>query len=61
MLVVPPCLLSSGVGALVFTGLGAGRVSRSARCPSQLEAGHLAAIDVLWPVPLGALIVVPTG
>ncbi len=56
MLVVMPCLLSSGVGALLFTGLGRwtgleiGALAIPDLAPARLEMGELA-----WTLPLAAV------
>ena len=61
MLVVLPCLLASGVGALMFTGLGnwtgltIGALSIPDLPPAQLEPADLA-----WAVPLAAVVAVGT-
>ena len=57
MLVVIPCLLSSGVGALVFTGLGRWTgLEIGALAIPHLEPARLALGEVVWAVPLAALI-----
>jgi hypothetical protein len=54
MLLLLPCLVSSGVGALVFTGLGdwtglsIGSLAIPGLKPVQLEVA-----DVVWTIPLG--------
>ena len=54
MLVVLPCLASSGVGALVFTGLGSwsGLETGSLAIPG-LDPAPLTIGDVLWSIPIG--------
>ncbi len=57
MLVVIPCLLSSGVGALVFTGLGRWTgLEIGALAIPHLEPARLAPGEVVWAVPLAVLI-----
>lgn len=53
MMVVLPCLVSCGVGAVVFTGLGGwtGLEIGSLRVPG-LTASHLDVAAVLWTLPL---------
>ena len=57
MLVLLPCLVSSGVGALVFTGLGnwtgweIGELAIPGLGPVQLEVA-----DLLWTFPLAAVV-----
>ncbi|GAA1690107.1 chloride channel protein [Glycomyces endophyticus] len=57
--VILPCLLSAGVGALVFTGLGdwTGLPVSSLALPG-LGAASLHAADLLWTVPAAAAIAV---
>jgi len=61
MLVVLPCLASSGVGALVFTGLGdwSGLETGSLAIPG-LAPSPLTLPDVLWSIPLGIAVAVGT-
>jgi H+/Cl- antiporter ClcA len=57
MLVVIPCLLSSGVGALVFTGLGRWTgLEIGALAIPHLVPARLAVGEVVWALPLAALI-----
>ena len=61
MLVVVPCLLSSGVGALLFTGLGSCTgLEIGALAIPDLEPAQLVVVDVVWVVPLTAVIAVVT-
>lgn len=61
MLVVLPCLVSSGVGALVFTGLGnwTGLEIGALTIPD-LEPAHLVFADLAWALPVGAVVAVAT-
>jgi H+/Cl- antiporter ClcA len=61
MLVVLPCLLSSGVGALVFTGMGnwTGLGIGALSLPG-IEPVRLHAADVAWSVPLAIAVSVLT-
>lgn len=61
MLVVLPCLVSSGVGALVFTGLGrwSGLEIGELAIPD-LEHAQLAVADVLWALPIAVAVAVGT-
>jgi H+/Cl- antiporter ClcA len=54
-----PCLLSSGIGALVFTGLGdwTGFGIGALTIPN-LEPVNLVAADLLWALPLAAAVAV---
>lgn len=60
-LVVLPCLLSSGLGAIVFTGLGdwSGLQIGALTLPD-LEPTGLAVADLAWAVPVAAVIAVAT-
>jgi len=61
MLVVIPCLLSSGVGALLFTGLGRWTgLEIGALSIPHLEPARLDAAEVAWALPLAALVAVCT-
>ncbi|MET0929932.1 MAG: chloride channel protein [Aeromicrobium sp.] len=61
MLVVLPCLLSSGVGALLFTGLGRWTgLEVGALAIPRLEPARLAVADVLWAVPLACAVAAGT-
>ena len=61
MLVVVPCLLSSGVGALLFTGLGRWTgLEIGALALPELEPARLTLVEVTWVLPLAALIAVMT-
>nr|WP_246127464.1 chloride channel protein [Embleya hyalina] len=53
-----PCLLASGVGAVVFTGFGAwsGLATGALALPSLPPSRSLRAGDFLWGMPLAALI-----
>jgi H+/Cl- antiporter ClcA len=55
---VLPCLLASGVGALVFTGFGhwTGLATGALSLPSVPPAGIPDAADFLWGMPLAVLI-----
>lgn len=61
MIVVMPCLVSAGVGALLFTGLGdwTGLEIGALSIPD-LEPTRLDAADVAWSVPLAAVVAVAT-
>jgi len=61
MLVVLPCLVSSGVGALVFTGLGrwSGLEIGELAIPN-LEAAQLKVADVLWALPIAVTVALGT-
>jgi H+/Cl- antiporter ClcA len=61
MLVVLPCLVSSGVGALVFTGLGdwTGLGIGALSLPG-LDLTRLDGAEVAWAVPLAAVVAVLT-
>ena len=55
MLVVMPCLLSSGVGALLFTGLGSWTgLKIGALSIPNLEPIRLDVAEVVWALPLAA-------
>ena len=58
-MVVLPCLVSSGVGALVFTGLGrwSGLGIGELAIPD-LEAAQLEVADVLWALPIAITVAV---
>ena len=57
MLVVVPCLVASGVGALLFTGLGRWTgLEIGALAIPDLEPTRLAVADVVWALPLAAVI-----
>ncbi|MET0448002.1 MAG: chloride channel protein [Aeromicrobium sp.] len=61
MLVVLPCLLSSGVGALLFTGLGRWTgLEVGALAIPHLEPARLALADVVWAVPLACAVAAGT-
>jgi H+/Cl- antiporter ClcA len=61
VLVVLPCLVSSGVGALVFTGLGSWTgFEIGALSIPDLEPVRLMPADVLWTLPLAAVVAVAT-
>lgn len=61
MLVVLPCLVSSGVGALVFTGLGGWTgLEIGALAIPDLEPARLQVADVLWALPVAAVVAVAT-
>lgn len=56
MLVVVPCLLASGVGALIFTGLGRWTgLEIGALAIPDLEPRRLGLGDVAWAVPLAGI------
>ena len=59
MLVLLPCLVASGIGALMFTGLGnwTGFEIGALAIPD-LEASHLVAADLGWALPLAAAVAV---
>ncbi|MCD0445085.1 chloride channel protein [Glycomyces sp. A-F 0318] len=61
--VVLPCLLSAGVGALVFTGLGAwtGLPVASLALPGLEGPDRPDAPDLLWTVPAAALVAAGAG
>ncbi len=61
MLVLLPCLVSSGIGALVFTGLGnwTGLQIGALAIPG-LEPAALSLADVIWAVPLAIVIAATT-
>jgi H+/Cl- antiporter ClcA len=61
VLVVLPCLFASGVGAVLFTGLGrwTGLEIGALEIPD-LEAERLAVTDVVWAVPLATGVAVLT-
>ena len=61
MLVVLPCLLASGVGALIFTGLGnwTGLAIGALSIPD-LPPTQLGAPDLVWTVPVAAVVAVGT-
>ena len=58
-LVVLPCLVSSGVGGLVFTGLGnwSGLEIGALSIPD-LQSSHLVIGDVLWALPIAIVVAV---
>jgi H+/Cl- antiporter ClcA len=59
MLLVLPCLMSSGVGALVFTGLGRwSGLEIGALAIPDLPHSQLAVADVLWAVPIAVVVAV---
>jgi H+/Cl- antiporter ClcA len=61
MLVLLPCLVSSGVGALVFTGLGNWTgLEIGALAIPDLQPARLVLADVAWAIPLAALVAVAT-
>lgn len=61
MLLVLPCLVSSGVGALVFTGLGDWTgLEIGALAIPDLEPAGLDVVDVVWTVPMAAVVAVAT-
>lgn len=56
MMVVLPCLLASGIGALLFTGLGDWTgIEIGALAIPELDTVRLTLGEVLWTVPLAAL------
>jgi H+/Cl- antiporter ClcA len=58
-LVVMPCLVSSGVGGLVFTGLGSwSGLEIGALSIPDLEASQLVVDDVLWTLPIAIAVAV---
>jgi len=61
MLVVIPCLVSSGVGGLIFTGLGnwSGLEIGALTIPD-LPESHLEVTDVLWSMPIAVVVAVGT-
>lgn len=61
MLVLLPCLVSSGVGALVFTGLGRWTgLQIGALAIPNLEAARLELGDLVWALPLAAIVSMTT-
>lgn len=61
MLLVLPCLVSSGVGALVFTGLGGWTgLEIDALAIPDLEPSGLDVVDVVWTFPVAAIVAVAT-
>jgi H+/Cl- antiporter ClcA len=61
MLLLLPCLLSSGVGALVFTGLGDWTgFGIGALAIPDLDPVDLVAADLVWALPLAAVVAVAT-
>jgi H+/Cl- antiporter ClcA len=61
MMVVLPCLVSSGVGALVFTGLGSWTgLEIGALAIPDLEAERLVLADVVWAIPLAVVVATAT-
>jgi len=61
MTVVLPSLVSSGVGALVFTGLGRwSGLEIGALAIPDLESSPLAVADVLWALPIAVAVAVGT-
>ncbi|MBB5957196.1 H+/Cl- antiporter ClcA [Saccharothrix tamanrassetensis] len=61
MLLVLPCLVSSGVGALVFTGLGRWTgLDVDALAIPHLEPARLDIADVVWTFPVAAVVAVAT-
>jgi H+/Cl- antiporter ClcA len=59
MLVVLPCLISSGVGALMFTGLGDWTgLEIGALAIPDLQSDGLVAADLVWALPLSAAVAV---
>jgi H+/Cl- antiporter ClcA len=61
LLVLLPCLVSSGIGALVFTGLGnwTGLQIGALAIPG-LEPAHLTFGDIVWAIPLAIAIAAST-
>lgn len=61
MLVVLPCLVSSGVGALLFTGLGrwTGLEIGALALPG-LDPARLGVAEVVWALPLAVVVAVTT-
>ena len=60
-LVVLPCMVSSGVGGLVFTGLGRwSGLEIGALTIPDLESTRLQATDVLWAIPIAVAVAVGT-
>ena len=61
MLVVLPCLVSSGIGALVFTGLGRWTgLEIGALAIPDLDAERLVLADVVWAIPLATVVAIAT-
>ncbi len=61
MLVVLPCLLSSGVGALLFTGLGRWTgLEIGALAIPDLDPARLALADIAYAVPLAFVVAIGT-
>ena len=61
MLIVLPCLVASGVGALVFTGLGEWTgLEIGALAIPDLDAARLGVADVMWALPLAAVVAIAT-
>jgi H+/Cl- antiporter ClcA len=61
LLIILPCLVSSGVGAIVFTGLGSWTgFETAALALPDLESSALEVADVVWAIPVGAAIAVAT-
>ncbi|WP_436772152.1 chloride channel protein [Yinghuangia sp. YIM S09857] len=58
VVLIVPCLLASGVGALVFTGFGhwTGLEVGALELPSKPSAGLPDAGDFLWGIPMAALV-----
>jgi H+/Cl- antiporter ClcA len=61
MLLLLPCLVASGVGALVFTGLGnwTGFQTGALSIPG-LQPAHLEVADVVWAIPVALAVAVIT-
>lgn len=61
LLVILPCLVSSGVGALVFTGLGDWTgVEIGALSIPGLPSAKLVAVDLVWALPVAAMVALAT-
>jgi H+/Cl- antiporter ClcA len=61
MLMILPCLVSSGVGAIVFTGLGRWTgFGIGALAIPDLTPSRLALADVVWAIPVAAVVAVAT-
>lgn len=61
MLIVLPCLVASGVGALVFTGLGDWTgLEIGALAIPDLEPARLEIAGLMWALPLAAVVAVAT-
>jgi H+/Cl- antiporter ClcA len=59
MLVILPCLVSSGVGALMFTGLGNWTgLEIGALAIPDLDTARLVVADVAWAIPIAGVVAV---